>query len=482
MARRDFGFGGASSRQRRDADLFYADLVGPTRARGAQARRGEQAESFAEWFGEAVPACPPPGPIPATCLGITTREVVDCFDLGSATVLPRHQPKLINIARCILAARSTATPITSLQLVGHADPSGAATPNTLLGQRRADAVKASLQATLIRMTGGSPPAVTLTTSSRGELDPLPAGAAASRRVEIIAPFAFTPGVPTPVAPPATTPPAPPVPPFIGAPFRPCCMLDTRSLIDSSPLAPHSDFGGIIYTGGAGFFDLGHVRDVADLTGFVYQQIHAASGATGTSITTTEGTATLSRTLAPAEWLEVARSIAFDDSHAHEISSYDSGKCGELLPSPGAHNSSFSPEDLCSNFLGTLVAERALRVGGTFATEVERQIVSLLTSLAAQPLAATRAAFALIDGNWVRSGSSALDNCYLQRRNFSRTPVKAGHSSDVTTPAFVTAPFTVSPAPYDYLNRTGFRLADFPTRIAAIRADARTRYGASFELP
>lgn len=238
----------------------------------------------------------------------------------------------------------------------------------------------------------------------------------------------------------------------------------------------------MYTGGAGFVDLGHVRDVADLTAFVYQQIHGARGASGTCITTTEGEARLTRNLPPNEWFEVARFIAFDDALGHEISSYDVGRCGDPIPGPGYHNSSFSSEDMCSNFLGTLVVERALGAGGIFATEIERQIQSVLTSLSAQPLAETRAAFALISGNWVDVSSGVLNNCYLKRRNFSRGPVKAGHSSDTTTPAFVVAPFAIGAPAYDYRNEAGFGLADFPMRIRAIRTDARTLYGANFKLP
>src|SRR5688572_18438354 len=138
MARRDFGFGGVSARARSEADEFFAELLGRSpRARGLEADEG-----FDELFGEQVGGapCPPPGPIPATCLGVSTREIIDCFDHGSHTVLPRHQPKLVNLARCILASQSTATPINTLQMIGHADSSGGTTPNDALGQRRADAV------------------------------------------------------------------------------------------------------------------------------------------------------------------------------------------------------------------------------------------------------------------------------------------------------------------------------------------------------
>lgn len=253
-------------------------------------------------------------------------------------------------------------------------------------------------------------------------------------------------------------------------------------LEPTALGSHTDIGGILYTGKAGFVDLGHVRDIADLTGFVYQQIHGASGARGTSITTIEGTAQLTRALAQSEWLEVARSIAFDDALAHEISSWSNGRCGDIIPRPGGHNSSFSPEDLPSNFLGTLVADRALRAGGTFATEVERQISILLTSLDVQSKAETQRAFDIINGDWVDRSLTVVSNCFLRRRNFSATPKKAGHPRDAATPAFVTAPFSVSsPLPYTYQNASGFTRADFPAKIAAIQSEAQTLYGPRFAL-
>lgn len=265
------------------------------------------------------------------------------------------------------------------------------------------------------------------------------------------------------------------------------MLATPFLAEAGSLGAHGAHGGIVYTGRAGFVDVGHTRDVTDLVAFAYQQIHAAAGVPGTRIATSEGEATLTGAVAPREWLEVARSIAFDDALGHEILTYWVGRCGTLIPAPGAHNSAFSPEDLCSNHLGTVVAQRALMAGGTFATEAERALQALLTDLDAQPIAETRRAFGLVDRRWIDPATTFTDNCYLRRRNFGRTPFRAGHHSDAASPPYVTTPYVFT-ATYDYVHtkilpvvfaRT-FTRGDFPTEIAAIRANAQALYGPDFD--
>jgi hypothetical protein len=295
-------------------------------------------------------------------------------------------------------------------------------------------------------------------------------------------------VPVPPVPPSFTPPSPPSPPITGIIWRTCCLLESGSLSDPSAIGPHTANGGIVYSGKGGFLDLAHIRDVADLSGRIYQQIHAASGASGTAISTTLGNARLTSTVPPVEWTEVAGAIAFDEGLAHEIDSYATGHCRDTIPVPGLHNSSFSPEDLTSNRLGTIAAQRALNAGGTWGTEVERQIAAIFTALDAQPIAETRRAFGLISGRWVDPTAMVPlaglpGNCYLRRRNFTFNPWKTGHPSDAPTPAFVTAPFTFSSS-YDYThtsNRT-FSKSGFAAEIAAVKADARTTYGPNFDSP
>ncbi|MGW7363423.1 FAD-dependent oxidoreductase [Streptomyces sp. NPDC054841] len=289
--------------------------------------------------------------------------------------------------------------------------------------------------------------------------------------------------PPPPRRPSFVAPAPPGPALPGPPvLRTCCMLSPGFLTGASAPGVHgSGKPGIVYTGRAGFIDLAHLWDVCDGTAFAYQEIHRASGTAGTKIRTAEGEATLTSAVPPAEWMEVARSIAFDDALGHEIATYPmgAGSCGPTIP--GLHNSSFSPEDLCSNFLGTVVARRAILAGGAFVPEAERQLTALLASLNAQSAAGTRAAFALIARRWVDLTLGITNSCYLKRRNFTSMPFKTGHRSDAPTPGWVVKPFAFT-ATYDYTHVTGFCRADFGSHIARIKAAARAQYGPDFASP
>jgi peptidoglycan hydrolase-like protein with peptidoglycan-binding domain len=285
-----------------------------------------------------------------------------------------------------------------------------------------------------------------------------------------------------------TPPTPPVPRLtVAKPVsRPCCLLESGSLAGATTVGRHAVMEPkVVYTGKAGFVDLGHLWDTCDVTAFAYSEIHRAGGAVGTRIAVSEGEAVLTSAAPAAEWLDLARAIANDDALVHEIVSYWSMTLG-------AHHSSFSPEDLCSNNLGTIVGARAATAGGPFVAAAERALTLLLTSLDAQTDAETRAAFARIARRWVDDtkvhaeplllGRIVPDNDYLRRRNFAVDPWKTGHKSDATTPAFVVAPITHT-ATYDFVvTGSAFRKADFPAQITAIRTDARIRYGPHFDKP
>ena len=273
-----------------------------------------------------------------------------------------------------------------------------------------------------------------------------------------------------------------------SPTRTCCMLAPNvppsggsNFVDPLALGTHgssSEAVGLVYSSAAGFVDLGHLRNLVDLTKYVYDQIASSAGAVGT-VLTKHGDATILRTIPPAEWVNCARAIAFDDSFAYEILTYDAIY-------PGGHNSSFSPEDLPSNYLGTLVAARAIAAGGPFNAAATSQLTALLASLGALPTTDSAAAFALINGRWVSySGVLSLGSCdYLKRRNFTATPWHAGHPSDTPTPAWVTAPLLTATVFYDYRHTAGLAIpkVTWPTELARIRADAASRYGAAFDRP
>jgi hypothetical protein len=259
--------------------------------------------------------------------------------------------------------------------------------------------------------------------------------------------------------------------------RPCCLLWTRQLAGVSTVGDStSSSPGIVYTGKAGFVDFGHLWDMCFLTAWIFQNLHAANGAAGNTFDVGEGTVTLTNTAPRDEWLVLARAIAYDEGLAHEISSY-------WVCSPGMHNSSFSPEDLCSNFLGTLVAERALLAGGPFVDAAHREGKRLLTELDGQDDKNTAQAFSAIAGRWVTGAVyQAGNDDYLRRRNFTRIPWKAGHPGDAPTPAFVTDPVHYNHR-WNYVHKArGFSRADMPAEMSRVMVDASVRYKPDFDQP
>jgi hypothetical protein len=296
--------------------------------------------------------------------------------------------------------------------------------------------------------------------------------------------------------------------------RPCCMLAQFNfplpsqdiILDATQSLGSHHYGGgdrygLVYTCRGGFIDLGHLRDQADLTRYYVARI--ASGATRFSPYTYSGEVSLKQDVTSiADRITVARSLAFDESLFHEIETY-------WIVRPGSHNSSFSPEDLPSNFLGTYVAEKALQAGGDFDSAVTSQLSSLLTLLGGVDRATAIAALASIKGRWVAADLplvpqyvNQVGGRYLQRRNFTRTPWTVPGVSgcaDTTFPSsvpltlpgdpssFYTAAYDVPFAPHQNDQRQaklGTRLTsqDFTAKIADIVQAAKATYGPSADQP
>ncbi len=261
----------------------------------------------------------------------------------------------------------------------------------------------------------------------------------------------------------------------------CCMLIPSALIDPSTLGTHQgpdERLGIIYTGAAGFIDLGHLRHCCDTTKWVYDQIVALKGFPG-AIKTAEGTATLTASVPASMWTTVARDIAFDEALGHEIATY----WGRF---PGLGSSSFSPEDLCSNHLGTYIAESAIKSlvpgsGVSFGAAVTAVLTATLTALKAQPLVETHRAWARIGNCWI--GPTLLST--LSRRNFSITPWKVGHPSDVATPSWLTQPPGAGAKYYTFeyfYTLMTINTSTFASRLQAIRANALKTFGPKYDKP
>ena len=268
------------------------------------------------------------------------------------------------------------------------------------------------------------------------------------------------------------------------PSRPCCLLGPApaQFVDPSRLGAHKDSSevrGILYTGRAGFIDLGHLLETCDLTEFAWTRLQG-SGGLPVVIPTIHGEATITRPVPRNRWVVVAQAIANDDALGHEIWTYD------MHHGPGLHNSAFSPEDLCSNFVGTVVGRLAIGEGGVFPRKVDAKLASVLKSLLAQPLTETQQAFNKIKTKWVNfvDDTSWRKDDYLRRRNFTRRPFKVGHPSDAPTPAWVLASFGDAETFYTYKHTLGKTIpkTSFAAEIQRIRVDARARYGDQFDQP
>ncbi|WP_158298659.1 OmpA family protein [Sphingomonas psychrotolerans] len=134
-------------------------------------------------------------PLPTRCPGLPLEQQIDNFDFGSADILPRHQPQIIGIARCIMESQSSATPVRHLRLIGHTDSVGSPADNVALGLRRAEAVRREVLSAIARMTGRPAPAtLVIDVDSRGETEPQ-ASDAQSRRVQVFSDFVFPAVVP-----------------------------------------------------------------------------------------------------------------------------------------------------------------------------------------------------------------------------------------------------------------------------------------------
>lgn len=162
--------------------------------------------------------------------------------------------------------------------------------------------------------------------------------------------------------------------------------------------------GIIYTKRGGFIDLGHLRDYADWTAYLYSLILSGEGQ-GDSITIdfgNEGGAKSLTLFTPLKLdtldaYQLAGTIAYDLSLWHEIATWFGASYVPMIPE---RYSSFSPEDLYSNLLGVTLGIAALKSDLEYTDAMTGLIATMLDSLEAVPtLAETYAAMEQVENIW-----------------------------------------------------------------------------------
>lgn len=122
--------------------------------------------------------------------------------------------------------------------------------------------------------------------------------------------------------------------------------------------------GIIYTSSGGFIDLGHVRDHADWTAFIYNRILENAHSTEPVMLELRNEGGAKTLIIPSlkgneevDVFELAGRIAYDISLWHEIATWFGAS---YVPFVAERYSSFSPEDIYSNLLGVKLGIEALK--------------------------------------------------------------------------------------------------------------------------
>lgn len=147
------------------------------------------------------------------------------------------------------------------------------------------------------------------------------------------------------------------------------ILKYSDITSVDQLGPHhylgnSDEGnGIIYSRRGGFIDMGHLRDQADWTAYLYTRIMLAktSGSLSIHLGREGGSKSLNLQI-PADLgtdaaVRLAGRIAYDLSVWHEIATWYGSSSVPLMPE---RYSSFSIEDAYSNLLGVTIGMEAIK--------------------------------------------------------------------------------------------------------------------------
>jgi hypothetical protein len=205
--------------------------------------------------------------------------------------------------------------------------------------------------------------------------------------------------------------------------------DITSIAEIGPhkfLGSNQEGNGNIYTQRGGFIDLGHLRDCADWTAWLYCRISDRFNTNKSNVISlgTEGGAKtldleLPVTADSIDAYQLAGKIAYDLSVWHEIATWFGASYVPLLPE---RYSSFSPEDLYSNLLGVHLAIRALKSDLDYDEAMTFLIAQILDSLECVATEAdTYAAMERVNHLWWTSEKRLPSKNVLLKRYLDMNP-------------------------------------------------------------
>ena len=303
-------------------------------------------------------------------------------------------------------------------------------------------------------------------------------------------------------------------------------LDKTHVLGSSGF-PHSsdDTTGLFYTCRGGVIDLGHLRDLCDATRYYFiglmmnaEKDSKFPGNGGSIVTIDIDVSEIFAEINNA--LQVARYVAYYESVAYEIFTYH-----EIWP--GKRHSSFSPEDLVSNYIGTYVAYDALKDRGdntigamdeaAYNKAVTESIDRVVKRLGPLNKADSLAAFRSVKGRWLKEKrlvgisdtavalAHGVNPDLLQRRNFNIDPIlpwlipRVAGCADTAFPESIPRSIpswtreTVQvwyKIPEGVLEADSWKdktkkflhVQDIPREVSRVKALAKKKYGAEFDQP
>jgi hypothetical protein len=175
--------------------------------------------------------------------------------------------------------------------------------------------------------------------------------------------------------------------FAMVPFAKKTDITSREIMGSHTfLGGKTEKNGNIYTRRGGFLDMGHLRDCADWTVYLYNLIKASQTNPRFVITElrNEGGAKSLVLNVPKDFdderiIQLAGKISYDLSLWHEISTWFGASYVPLVPE---RFSSFSPEDMYSNLMGVHLGMRAIRSNLDYNEAMTYELNKMLDSLEA----------------------------------------------------------------------------------------------------
>lgn len=171
----------------------------------------------------------------------------------------------------------------------------------------------------------------------------------------------------------------------GVPFAKKTDITSREIMGTHTfMGGGNEKNGNIYTRRGGFLDMGHLRDCADWTAYLYNLIKASQTdhKYARMELRNEGGAkslflNVPKDLSEDQIVELAGKISYDMSLWHEISTWFGASYIPLVPEKF---SSFSPEDMYSNLMGVHMGMRAIKSNLNYNEAITFELNKMLDSL------------------------------------------------------------------------------------------------------